>query len=425
MGIFDIFKGFRTNSDATQGEVPKNPSRVYAGLQQGYTVDYDKFIEEGFNNVSINTAINEIFDGLSNLNWYVSDGENEVKNDYVTKTLSRPTSNLSISEFIKYFFLYYKVGGRALVKKVKGRFSADLYLYAPRAYTIKYLPNGIDIDYIEIEATKEKLSGVDLDDYYLFTNFDATSKIAGYGDGQSELKPIAPIGDLSNNIIKWNNSLLEEMGCPPGIITTDANLDDDQFEEFKKKLKRSVSGKENAGKFMFLDGASNTSVDFLGITPKDFDWIQGFDKMHEYILSKLKVPIELVGGGNTTFANRSEARKKFYIDTIIPFGRDIARYLTIIFEDDLSDGTVVDFSTDDIAILEESFMDDLEKIDGISYVDTNEKRELANIILKKARAKYQFAPRTDLNADKILVPLNTELLEEIGLNMQQNESVPM
>lgn len=159
--------------------------------------------------------------------------------------------------------------------------------------------------------------------------------------------PLSPIGDWlgmpifeacaaeidqDNNAGAWNNALLKNGARPSMFIN--AELDAPKLNPEQRKMLRgwtdaNVAGMRNAGKVFLGQGLT---VQEVGKSPKDMDWLKGMIQAKVAIANVCGVPPELVGIQNQkTYSNYQEARKAFYEETVIPYADDFFRSLTIFF----------------------------------------------------------------------------------------------
>ena len=134
------------------------------------------------------------------------------------------------------------------------------------------------------------------------------------------LSPIEVAGkeiDIASMGREWNMKLLQNDARPPGALTTEGTLDEEQRTEVKKMMKEDVQGYKNAANPLVLEGGLKWQT--FAITPKDMDWLT-LDKMTvRRICSVLKVAPQLIGDEESkTFANYKEARKALYLEAVIP-----------------------------------------------------------------------------------------------------------
>lgn len=133
-------------------------------------------------------------------------------------------------------------------------------------------------------------------------------------EGLSPLKAGGRATDLSNSVLEWNNSLLDNMGKTAGILKTEQVLADPVFERLKQYL-AGFTGKSKAGKTPILEAGLEWQQ--TGLTPVDMDFEKSLTYADKYIGSVFGVPVDLLLG-SATFNNADVAREQLYLNTIIP-----------------------------------------------------------------------------------------------------------
>lgn len=98
---------------------------------------------------------------------------------------------------------------------------------------------------------------------------------------------------------------------------------------------------------------------------------------HERISNSLGVPAELVSGGDSTFANRQEARKELYHEEVIPWCRDLTKRFNNFLSPWLKEGERIDFITSSIPALQSDLASVISSLEGIKdRVSINEYRKI-------------------------------------------------
>ena len=152
--------------------------------------------------------------------------------------------------------------------------------------------------------------------------------------GESPLTACAVAGDLENNGLDWNSSLLKNLAVPSVVFEGEAGTDlpspKDQ-ERIEAKFREKYAGKDKAGTIAFLAGGFK--VNQIGYSPKDMDWLEGMIGAQIRIAIVLGVPPELIGiQGQKTYSNYIEARRSFYEETVLPDADEILNSLTAFLQ---------------------------------------------------------------------------------------------
>lgn len=385
-----------------------------------YETNYEVYTKSVYRNPSVANAYEKLEGAYCNIEFKVFkkerkniDGKEVVKfvpsdNKFVNDSLNFPSKITTRTEFMEYMLFYHMYGGRLLLQKKTGYLNDDLILYAPNTFEIEYNKSNAEIGKITIAGVNE-IVGQDLDNYFVLKSLDPTSSIAGVGAGSSKLEALASIVDLINFILKHNISLLKNKGNKGGFFksVSDVRMTEAQRDEMEKKLKAATEGYQNAGKTSFLP----SNVDFVdtSVSPKDLDWISGWELAHKMIAGILGVPFSLVWDSSSTYNNSKEDKVKLYKNTVLPLAKRHAEFLTGVFRDRLKDDEFIWIDLSTIEELRAETMETMKSLEGVSYLTTNEKRNLVSELTGVEIGKYNHE-----NADKILTAMSMELLDNIG-----------
>ena len=275
----------------------------------------------------------------------------DVKGEYVEKVsiskklLAQPNNYQTQQEFIEAALTYHLATGSAYIEAItnlSGSQVIELHVIPSSEMTIQTQPSTSPyhaFKYTWSNATGSKQWLVNsttglIESYNSRGNL--SSRLLHFKkfnprspkEGLSPLSPGGSASDMSNGGLKWNNSLLENLGRPPGIFKTADKLDDSiwtRLETFVKKF----SGKSNAGKVPVLEGGLEWQS--TGLSPTDMDFVTALNQADKYIGSVFGVPIDLILG-SATFNNADVAREQLYLNTIIPLMNSFLSKLSAFIE---------------------------------------------------------------------------------------------
>ncbi|HQM75396.1 MAG TPA: phage portal protein [Candidatus Saccharicenans sp.] len=129
--------------------------------------------------------------------------------------------------------------------------------------------------------------------------------------------PGQQLADILALTEKWNLALLHNDMRPPGIIVTDEPLGPTKKREIQTKFESEWAGAANAGRSVFLEGGLEWKP--AGMTIKDADWVEMMKVYLRQMAALFDVPSELLGDSeNKTYSNMKEARRAFYLETVLP-----------------------------------------------------------------------------------------------------------
>lgn len=393
MHWFGGYTPYETNYQTYTKAVYRNPSvaKAYEKLESAYcNIEFKVFKKEKKN-----------IDGKEVYKFVPSD------NKEVNKSLNFPSKLTTRTEFMEYLLFYHIFGGRLLLERKTGYTSDDLILYAPDTFEIEYNKSTAEIGKITIAGVTE-IVGRELEKYHVLKSLDPTSSIAGVGAGSSKLEALVSVVDLTNFMLKHNISLLKNKGSKSGFwkSTSENRLTKEQRDELESKLKAATEGYQNAGKSAFLP----SNVDFIdtSTSPKDLDWVNGWEYCDKMIAGILGVPLSMVSDTTSTYNNTKEDKVKLYKNTILPIAKRHAEFLTMVFKDRLKENEFIWIDLSTIEELRAETMETMKSLEGVTYLTTNEKRSMVSELTGIELGKY-----SNENADKILVGMGLGLLDDI------------
>ncbi len=129
-------------------------------------------------------------------------------------------------------------------------------------------------------------------------------------------------GDLNAQV--WNRNFFKNGAIPSGVLTTESNLGDEEFERVKEQFHEKYEGKENAYKTLVLEGGLKYQQ--LALNQKDMDFLEQRKFHRDEILSIFQVPKTIVAV--TDDVNRANAETSEYVFA----RRTIKPKLELIFE---------------------------------------------------------------------------------------------
>ena len=177
--------------------------------------------------------------------------------------------------------------------------------------------------------------------------------------GQSPLEAVRGWVQMQLDMVEFNHQLFKH-----GILVSnlafflESPMPGD-IELFQERLADRYSGMENAQRPIIAPGQG--SVQNLGLSNRDMEFIQGIQLAKEQVADSLGVPEELMAGAqHPTFSNREAAIKDFYANTVTQEWDLLASEMQEQFVPTLPRGyqdVVLRFDTAEIAEMQESLTD--------------------------------------------------------------------
>lgn len=137
-----------------------------------------------------------------------------------------------------------------------------------------------------------------------------------------EMAKLTIEGDLNAQL--WNRNFFKNGAIPSGVLTTESNLGDEEFERVKEQFHEKYEGKENAYKTLVLEGGLKYQQ--LALNQKDMDFLEQRKLHRDEILSIFQVPKTIVAVSDDV--NRANAETSEYVFA----RRTVKPRLELIFE---------------------------------------------------------------------------------------------
>ena len=380
-----------------------------------YALDYEVFLKEAYNNPFIYKALNEIITDAKTVKIGVfrdNRGKMEyVENHKINKWLAKPNMELNGKDMIEYYILYLYLGGGCLLYKTKGIMEKQIYIYSPDSFDIQR------DDFFNISQVKVGNTYIPKEDWNSFKICKAVNvedKIAGKSqEFRPILKSLALVGDMSNLAMIHQNRQLKNFGKRSGIISYKGVMTPDKKEEMKKTVKAMGSGEDTGGlAFLPADTIDYKATDQTSV---EMDWLNSLQYMEEIISYAMGVPVQLISSRSSTYNNLKEAKKKVYIDTVIPLIQDYCEDLTAFFQDDLQENEKIWYDVSEIEELKENVLDIAEKLSNAlrGKVSLNEFRQ---VLSEKTNINLKALP-SELG-DKVLVTSSDMFLDDLNVDLE-------
>jgi hypothetical protein len=183
-------------------------------------------------------------------------------------------------------------------------------------------------------------------------------------------------------------------------------------EEMKKTVKAMGSGEDTGGlAFLPADTIDYKATDQTSV---EMDWLNSLQYMEEIISYAMGVPVQLISSRSSTYNNMAEAKKKIYIDTIIPLVQDYCEDLTAFFQDDLQENERIWYDVSEIEELKEDVMTVAkgvrEALKGVATVN-----EIRDTLTKKTGIELKSINKE--LGDKVLVTSSDMFLDDLNVEL--------
>lgn len=289
---------------------------------------------------------------------------------------------------------YFKVG-RGIDGRPNGLYPLDAPRMRPiiaangliRGYSLQ--PNGEAVDFM----TREEAAKRDDPEKHSYHPYVVRIAIPGLlftPTGLALNSPLQSLGMPAQIISLLMQRAIDTASGHPNsryMVTADQLLTRPQEEELARNLERREAGGEDAGRVLFIAGA-NVKTAKLDNDLTDIHSKMPMDDMARQIAGGFGIPIALIGLGaadGAKFAgNYIESRRAFWEDTVDPcYLKPIEEGLTKAL---CPPGMSIKFDRDTIPALQDARVEKAAKLEKITFLTEDEKRELAGFPPRPAGA---------------------------------------
>ena len=266
--------------------------------------------------------------------------KDEILDDHeVLDLLNQPSPFYSRTLFFEMLAKDYLVTGESEFVALGGvnRPPIELQPISPRNVSVNEAQNGVNGAFI--------IAGNTLAGQYTLTR--ARQRIRYLDGGLREIKQIRNYSTRNNSLLRGqsllvsaskealqhikggdhNISLLDNGGRVSLVFHFDADLNTDEFEETKERVRSQYGGTQKAGMIGVTSGGK-LSINEMGTNNKDMDFANLQQMAQRAVALQYKVPLPLLTTDASTFNNYKEARAALYLDAVLPLADRIFGGLT-------------------------------------------------------------------------------------------------
>ncbi len=346
---------------------------------------YDKLAEESYQrNAVAYRAINEIAKcgGSVPFQLFRGDGDTkkEIENHPLLDLLKKPNPMQSRPLFMQSMIGFYLIAGNSYIERVGPALSQPKELWPkrpdrmqvvagdkgiPSKYRLTFGGQFVDWRVSQITGQSKILhlkSFHPLNDWY----------------GMSPIEAAATSIDQHNEAGVWNMNRLQHDARPSGALVVDptsaTGLGDEQYDRLKASIEEQMSGPENTGRPLLLEGGLDWKE--MGLSAVDSDWLNGMHTSARNIAMVFGMPAQMLGiPGDNTHRNMEEARLWLWEQTIIPLLDfiliELNNWLVPLFGDDLT----LAFDLENVPALITRRHQLWDKLNKSDFLTLNEKRK--------------------------------------------------
>lgn len=179
---------------------------------------------------------------------------------------------------------------------------------------------------------------------------------------------------LQASIHNW--SLLKRGARPSGAMVAEGNLTQPQFDKLQEEINNELSGSENTGRPLVLDGG--VKWEEMSVSNKDMDFFALKQNVTNAIFNVYKIPLPLINADQMTLSNMETSKLNLYDNAVIPLANFLLSELTRFIMPRYPNSETFEFTFDqgDISALQSRKVDNVLNLSKAGIMTTNELRAI-------------------------------------------------
>lgn len=303
-----------------------------AATPSGALALYDK-------STAVSIPVNMVADAFASINPIIKFKDEIIDTHEILDLLNAPSPFYSRTLMLEILAKDYLVTGETEIVALGGvnRPPLELQPISPRNISVNEAQSGVNGSFI--------VSGNTLAGNYVLTK--ARRRIRYLDGGLREIKQIRNYSTRNNSLLRGqsllvsaskealqhikggdhNISLLDNGGHVSLVFHFDADLNKDEFDATRARVREQYAGTHNAGLIGVTSGGK-LDIKEMGTNNKDMDFANLQQMAQRAVALQYKVPLPLLTTDASTFNNYKEARAALYMDAVLPLADRIYNGLT-------------------------------------------------------------------------------------------------
>lgn len=342
-------------------------------------------------------AVDRIADEVAGIRPVIYDNTTEefIETHPLLTLLNRPNPMQSGSEFMKAVAIYKLVTGNSYVTATGGMKRPPLELYTQVPTRVSITPDQIDgyAGTYSVASVNDsvKFNRVEMDGRFRYIDDDDMRELMHLrtfnpGDGIDTLYGMSKLTPVYYEIEQWINasihnlSLLRNGATPSGVLSTEKNLTDDQYNRLNKEMEKYFMGPRNAGRPLIAEGGLEYSA--MGMTNKDMDFDNLKKGIQDTLYSVLRIPLPMVSRAQMTLSNLDNSKYIFYDNAVLPMFNSVF--------DDLGDALMPRFKLDPMRYTLTYMPDEIPSLAARHMEETKNLNDMNKLTPNEVRARLGY-----------------------------------
>lgn len=365
---------------------------------------------------AVSIPINYIADAFASLSPVILSGDDVIKDHPIIDLLNNPSPFYSQDLFFETLAKYYLITAEVFIAGIGSinRPPVELQPISP-ADVSSVESSGMIQSYIvsELVPGSYAIERRGRDVRYLRGGLTELKHIRGFSSADSSMlrgqSLLVSASSEAMQHIKGNRhnvSLLSNGGRMSLVFHFDADMDEDDFEATKARVREQYAGESKAGSIGVTSGGK-LSINELGVNNKDMDFANLQMAAQRSVALQYKVPLPLITTDASSFNNYKEAKTALYDDAVLPLADRIFGGLT--------DFLMPRFGLDPARVKISYDKDSITALTTRRYEEIKTRRELNLESINELRAllgREEVEGGDQILAPATLIPIGTDLFTD-------------
>lgn len=347
--IKQMLNNILNGSNIELRERPSADLRNYE-VSSWHDISLEKATDEGFlSNVNVFVSVNLRSQLVSSVPFHIinTDTGEPIENHDLTPLLTRPNTQHSFSEILKFIMQWYDLVGDAYIyKSMLGDNTEELWPISPVEVDVMQKPNGVPGEIIYLKkGTTNPHSTYNVENMMRFYYPNPANLVTGI----SPLEVIGGTVDIATKTQEYNEAMIDKKGTLDYVIQYDKQLSAPAATAQQKRNDQFLSGKHTSSNIGMIDAGGKLIP--LGKTGEELGFreteILGRDK----IFNAYGGTPQIFGYDVASYAAQRDLVRWYGESTIVPLAQQIASIMTRGWEKELGENEKVVPNLNDVKFL--------------------------------------------------------------------------
>lgn len=286
--------------------------------------DLEKLAREGYQtSVYVYAAVGKVAQACAGIPWKLyatkanGDDDEELKSHPLLSLLDKPNPMMGAGQFKENVIAFRLLSGESYIERVgpNDQRKPPKELYSLRPDRTRPLVGTPTEPFAGVEyQAAGGIQKIPASHVLFWKTFNPLDDFRGL----PPLVAAARSVDQNNSAQAFNVSLMQNQARPSGLLILESDqVTQADVDDFRAELETNWKGTNNVGRPAVL--TKGIKWQQTSLTPEEVSWMEGQKLSASQIAIAFGVPPQLLGiEGSLTFANYAEARKAFYLETVLP-----------------------------------------------------------------------------------------------------------